>query len=148
MKKVYKLLLHIREIEEKQKKKQLADAVSERIKKENEIVELEREKSSVSSGIRESEEGISAWLLAQFLQYIEGLREEKKKKEMELKEAMAVEDEKRKEYIEAKKERDIAGKLVEKRRAQENFEEVKRQEKFSDEFVVSRYRREENQEKK
>ncbi len=142
MKKIYKLLLHIREIEEKQKKKQLADAVSERIKKEGEIAELEREKKSISSEVKEKEEGVSAWILAQFLQYIEGLREEKRQKEEELKNLMVAEEERRKEYIEAKKEKDIAAKLSEKRKFEESIEEMKNQEKFSDEFVITRYKKE------
>lgn len=141
MKKIYKLLLHVRELEEKQKKKELADAISERVKKEQEIKSLEEEKRKLSSDMKEGE-GISAWFLAQFLQYIEGLREDKKHKEKELAQMLLVEDQKRQELLEAKKERNVVENLVERKKAEEKIEEIKKQEKISDELVVLRYREE------
>lgn len=139
MKKIYKILLHIRELEEKQKKKELADIISERVKKEQEIKSLEEEKRKLSSDMREGE-GISAWFLAQFLQYIEGLREDKKHKEKELAQMLLVEEQKRQELLEAKKERNVVENLVERKKLEEKFEEIKKQEKISDELVILRYR--------
>lgn len=142
MKKIYNLLLRVRELEERRRKRELSEAISLRLSKEREIAELENEKKKALSGIKENEEGISAWLLAQFLHYIEGLREEKKRKERELVQIMMVEDKKREEYMESRREREIAERLVERKKFQEFIEELRREEKISDELVASRHRNE------
>lgn len=142
MKKIYSILFHIRELNERQKRKELLDVISARIQKEREIKELEKEKQRASSGISENEEGISAWFLAHFLHYIEGLREEKKRKEEELLHIMMLEEKRREDYLESKREKDIAKRLLERKKAQEMREQLKREEKIADEIAMLKHQME------
>ena len=147
MKKLYKLLVEIREIEERQRKRELFTAISQRVEKENEIMSLEGRKNEVASHLTSSfHEGVPAFFLAHFLDYIDGLREEKRKKEEELKELVRMEDEARDRYMDAKRELEIAQKLVQRIKSRELREKLRKEENFSDEMVVIKKARESREE--
>jgi hypothetical protein len=74
--------------------------------------------------------------VSQFLNYISGLRDEKKKKERELIDFIRQEEEMRQQYIESKKEADLAEKLYYKVLANEINLLNKKQEKITDELML------------
>ena len=147
MKKLYKLLVEIREIEERQRKRELFTVISQRVEKENEIRNLENRKGEVASHFTSSfHEGVPAFFLAHFLDYIDDLREKKKKKEKELREIVKMEDEARDRYMEAKRELEIAEKLIQRIKSKEIREKLRKEENFSDEMVVIKKAREDREE--
>jgi hypothetical protein len=86
MKKLYKIYLDFKKISETQRKRELLISIIRRRQKEEEIYILENEKSKTYSELEKKlmEEGVSPLYVSQFLNYISGLRDEKKKKEQEL----------------------------------------------------------------
>ncbi len=138
MKKLYKTYLDFKKISETQKKRELLISISRRRQKEEEIYILESEKSKTYSELEKKlmEEGVSPLYVSQFLNYINGLRDEKKKKEQELINFIRQEEEMRQQYIESKKEADLAEKLYNKVLANEINLLNKKQEKIADEIVL------------
>jgi flagellar export protein FliJ len=138
MKKLYKIYLDFKKISETQRKRELIISISRRRQKEEEIYILENEKSKTYSELEKKlmEEGVSPLYVAQFLNYISGLRDEKKKKERELIDFIRQEEEMRQQYIESKKEADLAEKLYYKVLANEINLLNKKQEKITDELVL------------
>jgi flagellar export protein FliJ len=138
MKKLYKIYLDFKKISETQRKRELLISISRRRQKEEEIYILENEKSKTYSELEKKlmEEGVSPLYVAQFLNYISGLRDEKKKKERELIDFIRQEEEMRQQYIESKKEADLAEKLYYKVLANEINLLNKKQEKITDELVL------------
>ncbi len=138
MKKLYKTYLDFKKISEAQRKRELLISISRRRQKEEEIHILESEKSRTYSELEKKlmDEGVSPLYVSQFLNYINGLRDEKKKKEQELINFIRQEEEMRKQYIESKKEADLAEKLYNKVLANEISLLNKKQEKIADEIVL------------
>jgi flagellar export protein FliJ len=138
MKKLYKIYLDFKKISETQRKRELLISISRRRQKEEEIYILENEKSKTYSELEKKlmEEGVSPLYVSQFLNYISGLRDEKKKKERELIDFIRQEEEMRQQYIESKKEADLAEKLYYKVLANEINLLNKKQEKITDELVL------------
>lgn len=138
MKKLYKTYLDFKKISEAQKKRELLISISRRRQKEEEIYILESEKSKTYSELEKKlmEEGVSPLYVSQFLNYINGLRDEKKKKEQELINFIRQEEEMRQQYIESKKEADLAEKLYNKVLANEINLLNKKQEKIADEIML------------
>ncbi len=138
MKKLYKTYLDFKKISEAQRKRELLISISRRRQKEEEIRILESEKSRAYSELEKKlmDEGVSPLYVSQFLNYINGLRDEKKKKEQELINFIRQEEEMRKQYIESKKEADLAEKLYNKVLANEISLLNKKQEKIADEIVL------------
>jgi|GEM_PF-949672 hypothetical protein len=138
MKKLYKTYLDFKKISETQKKRELLISISRRRQKEEEIYILESEKSKTYSELEKKlmEEGVSPLYVSQFLNYINGLRDEKKKKEQELINFIRQEEEMRQQYIESKKEADLAEKLYNKVLANEINLLNKKQEKIADEIML------------
>ncbi len=138
MKKLYKTYLDFKKISEAQKKRELLISISRRRQKEEEIYILESEKSKIYSELEKKlmEEGVSPLYVSQFLNYINGLRDEKKKKEQELINFIRQEEEMRQQYIESKKEADLAEKLYNKVLANEINLLNKKQEKIADEIML------------
>jgi flagellar export protein FliJ len=138
MKKLYKIYLDFKKISETQRKRELIISISRRRQKEEEIYILENEKSKTYSELEKKlmEEGVSPLYVAQFLNYISGLRDEKKKKERELIDFIRQEEEMRHQYIESKKEADLAEKLYYKVLANEINLLNKKQEKITDELML------------
>jgi len=138
MKKLYKIYLDFKKISETQRKRELLISISRRRQKEEEIYILENEKSKTYSELEKKlmEEGVSPLYVSQFLNYISGLRDEKKKKERELIDFIRQEEEMRQQYIESKKEADLAEKLYYKVLANEINLLNKKQEKITDELIL------------
>jgi|FaiFalFF_MnMetaG_3_1042247.scaffolds.fasta_scaffold02983_5 flagellar biosynthesis chaperone FliJ len=138
MKKLYKIYLDFKKISETQRKRELLISISRRRQKEEEIYILENEKSKTYSELEKKlmEEGVSPLYVSQFLNYISGLRDEKKKKERELIDFIRQEEEMRQQYIESKKEADLAEKLYYKVLASEINLLNKKQEKITDELML------------
>ena len=138
MKKLYKIYLDFKKISEAQRKRELLISISRRRQKEEEIYILENEKSKTYSELEKKlmEEGVSPLYVSQFLNYIIGLRDEKKKKERELIDFIRQEEEMRQQYIESKKEADLAEKLYYKVLANEINLLNKKQEKITDELML------------
>jgi len=138
MKKLYKIYLDFKKISEAQRKRELLISISRRRQKEEEIYILENEKSKTYSELEKKlmEEGVSPLYVSQFLNYIIGLRDEKKKKERELIDFIRQEEEMRQQYIESKKEADLAEKLYYKVLASEINLLNKKQEKITDELML------------
>jgi flagellar biosynthesis chaperone FliJ len=138
MKKLYKIYLDFKKISETQRKRELLISISRRRQKEEEIYILENEKSKTYSELEKKlmEEGVSPLYVSQFLNYISGLRDEKKKKEQELIDFIRQEEEMRQQYIESKKEADLAEKLYYKVLANEINLLNKKQEKIADELML------------
>jgi flagellar export protein FliJ len=138
MKKLYKIYLDFKKISETQRKRELLISISRRRQKEEEIYILENEKSKTYSELERKlmEEGVSPLYVSQFLNYISGLRDEKKKKERELIDFIRQEEEMRQQYIESKKEADLAEKLYYKVLANEINLLNKKQEKITDELML------------
>ena len=138
MKKLYKIYLDFKKISETQRKRELLISISRRRQKEEEIYILENEKSKTYSELEKKlmEEGVSPLYVSQFLNYIIGLRDEKKKKERELIDFIRQEEEMRQQYIESKKEADLAEKLYYKVLASEINLQNKKQEKITDELML------------
>jgi flagellar export protein FliJ len=138
MKKHYKIYLDFKKISETQRKRELLISISRRRQKEEEIYILENEKSKTYSELEKKlmEEGVSPLYVSQFLNYISGLRDEKKKKERELIDFIRQEEEMRQQYIESKKEADLAEKLYYKVLANEINLLNKKQEKITDELML------------
>jgi flagellar export protein FliJ len=138
MKKLYKIYLDFKKISETQRKRELLISISRRRQKEEEIYILENEKSKTYSELEKKlmEEGVSPLYVSQFLNYISGLRDEKKKKERELIDFIRQEEEMRQQYIESKKEADLAEKLYYKVLANEINLLNKKQEKITDELML------------
>jgi flagellar export protein FliJ len=138
MKKLYKIYLDFKKISETQRKRELLISISRRRQKEEEIYILENEKSKTYSELEKKlmEEGVSPLYVSQFLNYISGLRDEKKKKERELIDFIRQEEEMRQQYIESKKEADLAEKLYYKVLANEINLLNKKQEKITDELAL------------
>jgi flagellar export protein FliJ len=138
MKKLYKIYLDFKKISETQRKRELLISISRRRQKEEEIYILENEKSKTYSELEKKlmEEGVSPLYVSQFLNYISGLRDEKKKKEQELIDFIRQEEEMRQQYIESKKEADLAEKLYYKVLANEINLLNKKQEKITDELML------------
>jgi len=138
MKKLYKIYLDFKKISEAQRKRELLISISRRRQKEEEIYILENEKSKTYSELEKKlmEEGVSPLYVSQFLNYISGLRDEKKKKERELIDFIRQEEEMRQQYIESKKEADLAEKLYYKVLASEINLLNKKQEKITDELML------------
>jgi flagellar export protein FliJ len=144
MKKLYNLLVYVRKIHENKKRLELLSAISQRMLKEKEIEETEREKEKTAKDLSKKieEEGIPAWYVSNYLNYLDSLRDLKRKKLDELKEALEIEEEKREIYVETKKELEIAQKLLEKIKMRELLSLLKKEEKFSDEIVLIKNSRE------
>jgi hypothetical protein len=138
MKKLYKIYLDFKKISETQRKRELLISIIRRRQKEEEIYILENEKSKTYSELEKKlmEEGVSPLYVSQFLNYISGLRDEKKKKEQELIDFIRQEEEMRQQYIESKKEADLAEKLYYKVLANEINLLNKKQEKITDELML------------
>jgi septal ring factor EnvC (AmiA/AmiB activator) len=138
MKKLYKLYLEFKKISEAQKKRELFLFMMKRKEKENEIASLESEKSKIYSELEKNlmEEGISPLYISQFLNYINGLRDEKKRKFEELRELVHQEEMKRMEYIDSKKEADLAQRLFYRVLMNEINQKAKQQEKLADEMAI------------
>jgi hypothetical protein len=138
MKKLYKLYLEFKKISEAQKKRELFLFMMKRKEKESEIASLENEKSKIYSELEKNlmEEGISPLYISQFLNYISGLRDEKKRKVEELRELVHQEEMKRREYIDSKKEADLAQRLFYRVLMNEINQKAKQQEKLADEMVL------------
>jgi flagellar biosynthesis chaperone FliJ len=138
MKKLYKIYLDFKKISETQRKRELLISISRRRQKEEEIYILENEKSKTYSELEKKlmEDGVSPLYVSQFLNYISGLRDEKKKKERELIDFIRQEEEMRQQYIESKKEADLAEKLYYKVLANEINLLNKKQEKINDELML------------
>jgi hypothetical protein len=138
MKKLYKLYLEFKKISEAQKKRELFLFMMKRKEKESEIASLESEKSKIYSELEKNlmEEGISPLYISQFLNYINGLRDEKKRKVEELRELVHQEEMKRREYIDSKKEADLAQMLFYRVLMNEINQKAKQQEKLADEMVL------------
>jgi len=138
MKKLYKIYLDFKKISETQRKRELLISISRRRQKEEEIYILENEKSKTYSELEKKlmEEGVSPLYVSQFLNYISGLRDEKKKKERDLIDFIRQEEEMRQQYIESKKEADLAEKLYYKVLANEINLLNKKQEKITDELML------------
>lgn len=139
----------MRGIKERQKKRELFSVISERINKENELSEIMRKKGEVAeefSSSHKNDGGIPAFFLAYFLDYIEGLREEERKKREELKILNEKEEIVRSEYIDTKRELEVAERLFDRVKAFEFRERSKREEKFSDEVVIIKKAREREEE--
>ncbi|MFZ8803490.1 MAG: flagellar FliJ family protein [Candidatus Calescibacterium sp.] len=138
MKKLYKIYLDFKKISETQRKRELLISISRRRQKEEEIYILENEKSKTYSELEKKlmEDGVSPLYVSQFLNYISGLRDEKKKKERELIDFIRQEEEMRQQYIESKKEADLAEKLYYKVLANEINLLNKKQEKITDELML------------
>jgi hypothetical protein len=138
MKKLYKLYLEFKKISEAQKKRELFLFMMKRKGKESEIASLENEKSKIYSELEKNlmEEGISPLYISQFLNYISGLRDEKKRKVEELRELVHQEEMKRREYIDSKKEADLAQRLFYRVLMNEINQKAKQQEKLADEMVL------------
>jgi hypothetical protein len=138
MKKLYKLYLQFKKISEAQKKRELFLFMMKRKEKESEIASLENEKSKIYSELEKNlmEEGISPLYISQFLNYISGLRDEKKRKVEELRELIHQEEMKRREYIDSKKEADLAQRLFYRVLMNEINQKAKQQEKLADEMVL------------
>jgi len=138
MKKLYKLYLEFKKISEAQKKRELFLFMMKRKEKESEIASLENEKSKIYSELEKNlmEEGISPLYISQFLNYISGLRDEKKRKVEELRELVHQEEMKRREYIDSKKEADLAQRLFYRVLMNEMNQKAKQQEKLADEMVL------------
>ncbi len=139
MKKIYKTFLKIRELNENQKKIELLSAISKRTEKEKELEDLISQKSELYSRFSSDiVEGVPIWYIMEFSSYISVIRDEEKQKEKELSQLKKFEELKRLDYIESKKEKDIAQKLVDKKRIAEIREMVKQEEKFADEHAIVR----------
>jgi hypothetical protein len=138
MKKLYKLYLEFKKISEAQKKRELFLFMMKRKEKESEIASLENEKSKIYSELEKNlmEEGISPLYISQFLNYISELRDEKKRKVQELRELVHQEEMKRREYIDSKKEADLAQRLFYRVLMNEINQKAKQQEKLADEMVL------------
>jgi hypothetical protein len=138
MKKLYKLYLEFKKISEAQKKRELFLFMMKRKEKESEIASLESEKSKIYSELEKNlmEEGISPLYISQFLNYISELRDEKKRKVEELRELVHQEEMKRREYIDSKKEADLAQRLFYRVLMNEINQKAKQQEKLADEMVL------------
>jgi hypothetical protein len=138
MKKLYKLYLEFKKISEAQKKRELFLFMMKRREKENEIASLESEKSKIYSELEKNlmEEGISPLYISQFLNYISELRDEKKRKVEELRNLVHQEEMKRREYIDSKKEADLAQRLFYRVLVNEMNQKAKQQEKLADEMVL------------
>jgi hypothetical protein len=138
MKKLYKIYLDFKKISETQRKRELLISIIRRRQKEEEIYILENEKSKTYSELEKKlmEDGVSPLYVSQFLNYISGLRDEKKKKERELIDFIRQEEEMRQQYIESKKEADLAEKLYYKVLANEINLLNKKQEKITDELML------------
>jgi len=138
MKKLYKLYLEFKKISEAQKKRELFLFMMKRKEKESEIASLENEKSKIYSELEKNlmEEGISPLYISQFLNYISGLRDEKKRKVEELRNLVHQEEMKRMEYIDSKKEADLAQRLFYRVLMNEMNQKAKQQEKLADEMVL------------
>jgi hypothetical protein len=138
MKKLYKLYLEFKKISEAQKKRELFLFMMKRKEKESEIASLESEKSKIYSELEKNlmEEGISPLYISQFLNYISGLRDEKKRKVEELRELVHQEEMKRREYIDSKKESELAQRLFYRILMNEINQKAKQQEKLADEMVL------------
>jgi hypothetical protein len=130
--------LNSKKISEAQKKRELFLFMMKRKEKESEIASLENEKSKVYSELEKNlmEEGISPLYISQFLNYISGLRDEKKRKVEELRELVHQEEMKRREYIDSKKEADLAQRLFYRVLMNEINQKAKQQEKLADEMVL------------
>jgi hypothetical protein len=138
MKKLYKLYLEFKKISEAQKKRELFLFMMKRKEKENEIASLESERSKIYSELEKNlmAEGISPLYISQFLNYISGLRDEKKRKVEELRNLVHQEETKRREYIDSKKEADLAQRLFYRILMNEMNQKAKQQEKLADEMVL------------
>jgi hypothetical protein len=138
MKKLYKLYLQFKKISEAQKKRELFLFMMKRKEKESEIASLENEKSKIYSELEKNlmEEGISPLYISQFLNYVSELRDEKKRKVEELRELIHQEEMKRREYIDSKKEADLAQRLFYRVLMNEINQKAKQQEKLADEMVL------------
>ena len=138
MKKLYKLYLEFKKISEAQKKRELFLFMMKRKEKESEIASLENEKSKIYSELEKNlmEEGISPLYISQFLNYISELRDEKKRKVEELRELVHQEEMRRREYIDSKKEADLAQRLFYRVLMNEINQKAKQQEKLADEMVL------------
>jgi protease II len=138
MKKLYKLYLEFKKISEAQKKRELFLFMMKRKEKESEIASLENEKSKIYSELEKNlmEEGISPLYISQFLNYVSELRDEKKRKVEELRELVHQEEMKRREYIDSKKEADLAQRLFYRVLMNEINQKAKQQEKLADEMVL------------
>jgi hypothetical protein len=138
MKKLYKLYLEFKKISEAQKKRELFLFMMKRKEKESEIASLENEKSKIYSELEKNlmEEGISPLYISQFLNYINGLRDERKRKVEELRELVHQEEMKRREYIDSKKEADLAQRLFYRVLMNEINQKAKHQEKLADEMAI------------
>lgn len=138
MKKLYKLYLQFKKISEAQKKRELFLFMMKRKEKESEIASLENEKSKIYSELEKNlmEEGISPLYISQFLNYISGLRDEKKRKVEELRNLVHQEEMKRMEYIDSKKEADLAQRLFYRVLMNEINQKAKQQEKLADEMAI------------
>ena len=138
MKKLYKLYLEFKKISEAQKKRELFLFMMKRKEKESEIASLESEKSKIYSELEKNlmEEGISPLYISQFLNYISGLRDEKKRKVEELRELVHQEEMKRREYIDSKKESELAQRLFYRVLMNEINQKAKQQEKLADEMAI------------
>ncbi|GBD02776.1 hypothetical protein HRbin19_00044 [bacterium HR19] len=147
MKKLYNLLVYVRKIHENRKKLELLSAISQRILKEKELEETEKEKEKTAKDLSKKieEEGLPAWYVSNYLSYLDSLRDLKRKKSEELKEAVKIEEEKREVYVETKKELEIAQKLLEKVKTRELISLLKKEEKFSDEIVLIKNAREKDE---
>ena len=138
MKKLYKLYLEFKKISEAQKKRELFLFMMKRKEKESEIASLENEKSKIYSELEKNlkEEGISPLYISQFLNYINGLRDERKRKVEELRNLVHQEEMKRMEYIDSKKEADLAQRLFYRVLMNEINQKAKQQEKLADEMAI------------
>jgi hypothetical protein len=138
MKKLYKLYLQFKKISEAQKKRELFLFMMKRKEKESEIASLENEKSKIYSELEKNlmEEGISPLYISQFLNYISELRDERKRKVEELRNLVHQEEMKRMEYIDSKKEADLAQRLFYRVLMNEINQKAKQQEKLADEMAI------------
>ncbi len=143
MKKLYRVFLWVREVAEKQRRRELIKKIAQRIYKEKELEDIQKRKENLSSqfGGEAQRFSLPAWYMAQFLQYIDWLREEENRKEFELKKLIDEEDAERRLYMEAKRGYDVAQRFVERKTAEERKNFLKKEEKLSDDFVLVELRK-------
>lgn len=136
MRRTFEKLVKIRKDREKNLRLELAKVMAERMAKEAEL-EADRENYKKSSEIFLGllAEGTLAQNLAYMLLCINGARGKIEEDEKAVKELWKMEEGKRGEVLEAKREREIAEKLFEKVRRREEVLKEKRLERELDDLV-------------
>ena len=147
-KRIVSRLLKLRSDFEKSKKNELLVSVAKRIDKQKEIADIKKKYTKASEEFNEViSKGVPSSHLASFLQYFGGARSDIKRKEKELKNLVSEEENKRTEYIEMRKERQIAENLKNRIEKMETTKQQKRNEKILDDSVLSKFSIEKNEKK-